>query len=271
MLHNVCHRALAFAALGTLAATPAVQAAEPFAIYDRFDGPSLDPSRWIETERTRQVRNGGLHLMQRTPVFSISDAGLTFSNWNANMPAALPVTSIRARIRVDALEAASCPSNPSPGQSRARIIGSFFNVGIPEIGSQVGDVIAQVRITRFSNAADPAGVLRVQGIASQCASVDCASAATIGNIVDLGTVTIGTAATVQLQWDQAAKTFTFSRDGGAFSGTVGYSLPDTTPPSSVFHQVSTRLDLPNCTTASASGMVEARFDNIAVNRSAVPN
>lgn len=263
-------------AIGVLAATlwlaaTGVQALEPFAVYDRFDEKPLDAKRWVETERSRLVRHGGLHLMQRTPGVAAGDAGLTFSNWNANMPASLPVTALRARIRVDAVEPATCAANVSPGQARARIIGSFFNVGTAVPGSQVGDVIAQVRITRFSNTSDAPGLLRIQGIASLCTSDDCAFTQTIGNVVDLGTVAVGTPAVVQLQWDAAGNAFFFSRDGGAQAGSVGYAYSDAQPPTQPFHQLSTRLDLPNCSSGPiASGMVDARFDNVAVNRSALP-
>jgi hypothetical protein len=71
---------------------------------------------------------------------------------------------------------------PSP------IIGGFFNVGVPTPGSQVGDAIAQVRLFRASSSADPAGLLRVQGLLSICSNADCSGATTVGNIVDLGTV-----------------------------------------------------------------------------------
>ena len=259
-----------FAAL--VAFAPAAQALEPFRPYERFDAPVLDPARWAEGERVRLIKGTALHLMQRTWGFAGSDAGLSFMSHNSNLASPATVTALKARIKVNALETNACPSNTSLGQARARIIGSFFNVAIPPVaGSQVCDVIVQVRLTRFTNSADAAGLLRVQGIASICQSADCAQASTIGNVVDLGTVAIGTPAVVQYQWDQGSKTFYFSRDGGANVGTVAYALPDTTPPMVPFQQLSTRLDLPNCQSAPrVPGMVDAVFDNVAVNRSATP-
>jgi hypothetical protein len=259
-----------FAALVALAS--AAQAIEPFRPYDRFDTPVLDPARWAEGERIRLIKGNALHLMQRTWGLAGSDAGITSVNHNSNLANPATVTALKARIKVNALEANACAANVSAGQSRARIVGSFFNVAIPPVpGSQVGDVIVQVRLTRVSNSPDPAGVLRVQGIASICQSGDCALTATIGNIVDLGTVAVGTPTVVQYQWDQGGKTFSFSRDGGAWAGTVAYALPDTTPPMLPFQQLSTRMDLPNCQSAPrVSGLVDAVFDNVAVNRSAAP-
>ena len=263
---------LATAVLAALvAAAPQAFALEPFKVYDTFSDPSISASRWSDTERTRSIRAGMLQLVQRSYGLGTSDSGLTFVNWNENLSNPSAVTELRAKIMVNALEVNTCAANASVSQSRARIIGSFFNVGTPTPGSQVGDVLAQVKLTRFSNSTDPAGVLRVQGIASVCTSSDCNAATTIGNIVDLGTVSVGQATTVQFQWDQPSKTFFFSRDGGAFSGSVAYPDSDASPPSVPFKQLSTRLDLPSCLSAArVTGFVDASFDNVLVNASAAP-
>lgn len=252
-------------------ATASAHALEPLRPYDNFAAAPLDLSRWLETERVRVIRGGALNLAQRTPVTTAADSGLSFSSWNENLANPAAVTALRAKVTVNAADPAACAANPAAGQARARIIGSFFNVGTPVPGSQLGDVLAQVRLTRFSNSTDAPGVLRVQGIVSQCTSADCAATTTIGSLVDLGTVNVGTATTVQLQWDAPAKTFLFARDGGAQSGSVVYAISDTTPPSVPFKQLSTRLDLPACaSTPALQGWVDASFDNVSVNRSAAP-
>ncbi|RQP23044.1 hypothetical protein [Piscinibacter terrae] len=260
------HHVLAAVALF---ATTAAHALEPFAPYDQFDEKPLDPARWVEGEQVRAIRGSALQLMQRKLGVGGSDTGLTFANFNTNLTAPAVVTSLRARITVNALEVNACPSNPALGQSRARIIGTLFNVNAaPTPGSMVGDVTAQVRITRFSNSADPAGLLRVQGLALLCTSPDCSLGTTIGNVVDLGTVTTGTPTVVQYQWDKASRSIYFARDHGALAGTVGYALSDAAPPGLAFHELSTRLDLPNCMSAArVPGSVDAKFDNIAVNQS----
>jgi hypothetical protein len=257
------------ATAAALLALPAAQALEPFAPYDKFSEKPLDPAHWVEGEQVRTIRGAGLQLMQRKLGLAGSDTGLSFSNFNTNLTAPASVTALRARITVNGMEVNACASNPAPAQSRARIIGALFNVNAAATpGSMVGDVTAQVRITRLSNSADPAGVLHVQGLALLCTSPDCSLGTVIGNIVDLGTVTIGTPTVVQYQWDKAAKTFHFSRDQAAYAGTVGYALSDAAPPSQAFHQLSTRLDLPNCMSgARVPGSVDAKFDNIAVNQS----
>jgi hypothetical protein len=260
-----------FITLAALAAAAgAAHALEPIRSYDSFSTVPLDTTRWSETERAREIQRGALRLMQRSVGAAGSDSGFTSINWNENMNDPAAVTAIKAKVTVNAVETASCAANTALGQSRARIIGGFFNVGVPTPGSQVGDVIAQIRVTRLSNSADPAGTLRVQGLASVCQNTDCSSTTTIGNIVDLGTATLGQSLVVQLQWDQPAKTFLFGREG-ATGGSVAYTHDDSNPPGVAFKQLSTRLDLPNCQTAARTvGLVDAAFDNVGVNRSAAP-
>lgn len=255
-----------------LLSAPAAQAIEPFKVYDRFNDRPLDPDRWLDGERARFIRGGGLHLMQRTWGAGDADFGFTSMNWNNNFSNPATITEMRARVTVNALEVNACPSNPAVADSRARIIGGFFNVGTPTPGSQVGDAIAQVRLIRLSNSPDAHGVLHVQGVLSVCTTPDCAGAFNVGNIVDLGTVHIGTPTTVQLQWDKPGKTFYFAREGaGHYSGTVAYAQSDASPPSLLFRQLSTRVNLASCQSAPrVSGMVDARFDNVFVNQSALP-
>lgn len=262
---------LATVLAATLLACPGAHALEAFKTYDTFSTPLLNPDRWADGERARLVKGGALNLVQRTWPLVNADSGAFSINFNENLSDPAAVTALRAKVTVNALEVSACSANPSIGQSRARIIGSFFNIGSPVPGSQVGDVIAQVRLTRLSNSADALGVLRVQGIVSICTTADCNSTTTVGSMVDLGTVNVGTAATVQLQWDRPNKRFKFSRDAAAFSGNVAYAQTDASPPSVPFKQLSTRLDLPSCQSVPrTSGMVDASFDLISVNSSAAP-
>jgi hypothetical protein len=250
MTFSPSHMALAAA----LFASQASHALEPFKTFDNFATAPIDFARWGDPERIRVIKRGGLNLMQRSWGSNQSNSGATFINFNENLANPSVVTALKAKITVNALEVNACPMNTALGQSRARIIGSFFNTGTPVPGSQIGDALAQIRLTRFSNSADAAGVLHVQGILSICSSADCNATTTVGNIVDLGTVTVGQATTVQMQWDQPSKSFFFARSAG-----------------SPFKQLSTRLDLPSCAQATPiAGSVDATFDNVAVNTSAAP-
>jgi len=261
--------ALAFPVM--LATAPAqAQTLEPFKIYDRFGDKAIDPARWQDNEKIRVIRGGSMQLMQRTYGLGSSDTGVTPTNWHSNLSNPFATTALKARITVTALETQACPSNPAAGDARARILGSFFNRSIPTPGSQMNDVLGQVRLYRASSSTDPAGMLRVQGILYYCTSADCNNSSTIGNIVDLGTVMIGTPTTVEMRWDRAGKTFYFSREGG-LTGTVAYAENDASLPSFLFKQLSTRVVVPSCLSAPrVSGLVDALFDNVFVNQSAAP-
>ena len=265
-------RQLALAAfVAAVVTSPQAFALEAFKPYDTFGAQPISADRWFDTERIRSIKAGVLQLAQRSYGFNTSDVGATFVNWNESLTNPAAVTALRAKITVNAVEVSSCAANATLGQSRARIIGSLFNNGTPTPGSQVGDALMQIRVTRFSNSADPAGIMHVQGIMNICTTADCNSATTVGNVVDLGTVAVGQATTVQMQWDKGGKTVLFSRDGGAFSGSVAYADSDASPPSLAFKQLSTRLDLPSCTSAPrVAGYVDASFDNVLVNASAAP-
>lgn len=263
-------RLTAALAVALMACTSA-QALEPFALYDNFSVEPLNPARWSDPQRLRFIDNGALALGQHSTGLTTSDSGFTSVNFNENLTNPAAVIALKAKITVTELEVYACAANPALGQSRARIVGGFFNIGAPVPGSQVGDVIAQVRIIRLSNSTDPAGVLQVQGRVDVCTNTDCSTSNPIGSVVNLGTVNIGVPTTVQMQWDKPAKRFKFSRDSAAFSGKVVYAQTDASAPSVPFKQLSTRLDLPSCQSGPAvNGLVMARFDNISVNLSAAP-
>jgi hypothetical protein len=258
------------AALCAAAGAPAL-ALEPFRIYDQFSDAVANPERWLAGERVLTVQNGGLRLMQRAWPQTASDIGAGFSNWSDNFANPGSITAIRTRVNVRALEVSTCASNPAFSQARARIVGGFFNAGSPVPGTQIDDVIAQVRLTRAANSADPAGVLRVQGLLTRCTNADCSATLVIGNVVELGTVSLGEPTVIEMQWDKPGKTFYFARDRTAHVGTVAYAESDALPPSNLFRQLSKRVDLPNCQSAPrTAALVDVRFDNVQVNQSAVP-
>lgn len=263
-------RSIVLAALSAAAGGQAL-ALEPFRIYDQFSDAVVSPDRWLAGERVLTVHSGGLILMQRSWPLTTTDFGAGFSSWNDPLANPGSVTAIRARVNVRAVEVSTCATNPAVSQSRARIIGGFFNAGAPVPGTQINDVTAQVRVNRASNSADPDGVLRVQGLLQHCTNADCSTTLVIGNVVELGTVNVGEPTVIEMQWDKPGKTFYFARDRGAYRGTVAYTEDDTLPPSILFRQLSTRVDLPNCQNAPRSpGTVDARFDNVQVNQSAAP-
>ena len=272
-------KAVAALAVGLLCfAQVQAQGLEPLKLYDDFKTDSLDPLRWFGAEQARFSKGNKLHLMQRNWPLVISDSGATPFSYNENFRNPSFITAIKARVTVKELEVSSCAANTSVGDSRARLTGAFFNVGTASPPSAIGDAIAQIRVIRRSDSTDAARVLRVEGVVTQCTNADCSMGADIGPIVELGTVRIGTAVTLEMQWDALNDRFLFSRDEGKMTGSVVYGaflnastgqpIQDSSPPGSLNKSLSTRMFVPNCASGPRiSGMVDASFDNVFVNSS----
>jgi hypothetical protein len=249
----------------------AAWAVEPFKTYDNFSTPTLNGALWTDGERSMGIKSKAFHMTQRYYGSDQSNTGSTYDNFRQYMQVPASITEIRAQITVNAYEVNGCAANTSVlSQTRARLNGAFFNLSTPTPGSSTNDVLAQVRVLRLSNSTDPAGVLVVQGAVFQCLNSDCSSSSSIG-LVDLGKVNVGTKTTVQMQWDKTNKQFLFSRDAGAESGSVVYVVSDANPPGAPFKALDERQDIAACLGAAPlTGFMDATFDSVAVNKSALP-
>jgi hypothetical protein len=266
--------AIAAAALACAFPLAPAFAVEPFKVVDKFSAGPIDQSLWLNVERTRAIKNGQLNLVERNYGPTAGDSGYAKSVWGNDFANPDAINEVRTKVTVNALEVDACAANASVGSSRARIDGSFFNVGTPVPGSQAGDVQVQLRVIRTSVSTDPAGVLRVEGRADQCNAFDCSLYTQLGTNVQLGTVNVGESVTLQLQWDQAGKQFVFTRDPGtatAASASIAYTVGDTATPGYPYKAISVRTDVLACMSGPLTqGFVDASFDNVAVNKSAAP-
>ena len=268
MKRAVCSVAVLAAGL----ATSGAQALEPLANYDKFSTTPIDTSRWSSFERTRQIKGKALNHVQRDWGLTTSDSGGQSNNFVDNLANPSAVTQIKAKITVHDVAVTNCAANTGYNSSvLARVIGSFFNTGNPSSGSQTGDMLALVTVTRAANTTDAPGVLQVGGSAVVCQNSDCSLVSSVGSFTGLGTTTLGTPVTVRLEWDKLAKTFTAVREGGA-TAVVTYTQSDVAAPGNAFKQVSTRTNLASCTGAGnrTTGYIDASFDDVAVNKSAAP-
>lgn len=238
--------------------------------YDDFSGGGIDRSKWSETESWRYVDSKGrLNLGRGVLGNSSSNSGVTVDNFNLSMLSAEPTKSLKATITVTEVSVDElCPANPSPSYVRARLIGAYFNTraGGPLPNDRTGDVLAQIRIGRASNASTPAEVLQVQGLVTLCTTADCGSSQVLGSIVELGSVNLGTAVKAQIDWDKKNNRFQFTRDGTT-SGQVSYADADNTPPAQMFNNVSLRSEVANCASSPrVKAGISALFDNIGLAR-----
>lgn len=252
-------------------AAPSAQALESLALYDDFGAPTLDPQHWAADLQSRGVEGEALRLRWRGRGGSASDSGTALMDGRrVSIARALPVTKLRANVRVTALELTGCAANPTPTSVSAGIGGLFFNTGNRGSGSSVGDVAATLWATRDSASADAPGVLRVQGRIFLCTDRHCDAMSQLGSTVDLGAVASGTGVLLQLEWDRANKRFLFSRDGGP-AAPLAYTLDDSADPGRQYKSLMAATTIANCASGPrALGAIDARFDKVAVNASAGP-
>ena len=252
-------------------ALPAQAVVEGYTVIDTFDSGLLNGELYADQERVRSISGSTARLAQRDVGGTTSNSGATYYTWNTPMTRPTPATQMRAVVRVASVDVSACAANTgSVTQARARLIGSFFNTGARTLGSFYGDVLAQVSVSRQSNSVDATGVLRVRGNALVCSDADCNFGQSLGNTVDLGTVSIGQDVTLAVEWDRALKTFTFSRDGTAAVGSVVYTVSDSNEPGNDRKAFGTRTDLPECTASATSASIDATFDTFSVNSKAKP-
>lgn len=265
------HRRRAWLALAWLCSAAGAGAQEAYTLYDDFQLPPIDSARWVDFERSRVLSGEALSMVLREWGGTGSDADRLGISWGENITRAWPVTQLKAQLRVNAVEVIGCAANPASSRARARLIGTFFNTGVPTPGSFVGDVMAQVYLLRDSESVDAPGVLKVEGNAFVCTSSDCATSTLLGSTQSLGTVEVGQNIVLQLEWDKATKKFTFLRDNGAQTASVTYSVSDQIAPGNSFKGLGLRTDLENCASGPrVYGAIDVRYDNVSVNTKGKP-
>ena len=163
--------------------------------------------------------------------------------------------------------ATGCAANPSFSTGRARLLGTFFSTGNATPGSFVGDVIAQIGLRHSSDPGLAAGSLQVVANVDMCTDSGCSQSLPIGSAT-LGTATVGQDVLLQMEWDRTNKRFDFKRDG-VTTGQIAYTQSDLAAPGRPLMAVGTRLNAASCASGPRTTvMVDARIDNVAVNRSA---
>jgi hypothetical protein len=248
---------------------PAALAVEAYSTYDNFPGSGpIDATKWSTWERGRKLVGGALNMFQREWGGTASDTGAQAVSWGEDLASPGRITQLKALIKVNAFDTNACAANTTAnGFVRARFVSTFFNTGNPTSGNFTGDVLAQARVGRFSNSADPAGTLRVQGVLNLCTTSDCNQALTLG-VVDLGTATIGQNVDLSMEWVKSLKKFIFRRDSNTIVAEIPYTVSDSAGPARPLQSIGLRVDTPNCATGPrTTGFIDANFDGVAINRS----
>lgn len=246
--------------------------AQTLKVYDNFDSNQIFPTKWSrETmERRSEISNGTLRMLQRDWASTASNSGREGRSYSTPMSNAPLITQIKGTVRVAAYELVGCSVEGSAvTEGWARLLGIFFNTGNRTNGSNVGDMLAQILIVRASNMTSGADVLDVRGNLFLCSDATCQNGTSIGSVA-LGTATLNSTVSLQMEWDKPNKRFIFSRDGGVTTGEVPYTQNDSNFPGAAFTGVGTRTSVANCTQSPRPRvMLDARFDQVQVNKSAI--
>jgi hypothetical protein len=266
---------LGFLAIGLTSALPSF-ALESLVTYDQFDGVDgdIDRNLWGPTygpvEQKRFINDAGqLELGQRVLAKGTTSTGATAATYSLNFYSPSTVKEMGATITILGAGAEPCSANTDVGFSAARIAGSFFSNGTKTAGSQLNDIIAQVRLERTADSTAAEGVTNVVARVDQCTSSDCLTTTTLSRNVLGAAVLPNTAVRVYLRWEQSSKTFYFRRGSDAYV-TYTYTFNDSVAPSVPFKGLQIRNKVENCALAGAnrSGWAAATFDNVVVNASA---
>lgn len=197
-----------------------VEAAEVLVPYDSFEAKFIDVSRWVPVESpgglvgeaVREIHGQRLRVVYRAYGNLGTNVGDVGGRNALFFPDPAAITAIEARVAVKEFEATGCAENPEPTQARARIFGAFFRLPNPRLpGNPFTNVLADMRIVRFSNSTDRRDALRVLSRLFHCDDAACVQGEIIHE-VDWGTVNKGEPAKLRIQWDDASKTFLSQRD-----------------------------------------------------------
>lgn len=251
------------------------EALEPLKLYDNFDQALINPDQW----RGDQFQTGGyyqelvrkitpeehnLRLLNRSYGNTFSNSGNTLNLFRLAFTTPSTITAIRSRVQVRNVESTGCP-DLTPTRATAQILGFFFNSG-------PGDVIAGVAVRRRSDSTDPPGVLEIFYFVNQCLDPACIQEESIGNGV-LGTVNTGEWVRLLVQWDNTSMPqhrFIFQRDSET-PKFISYSVSDSAPSGVQLKTLGADNFVASCTGfGKPVGMVDALFDNVFVNQSALP-
>lgn len=267
--NRTAHFAAALLALG---ATWGARAAEAYTNWDNFDGATqINEKRWLGMERHRMIEAGVLRMIQRDFGSQTNNTDVFSNSWSTSVANPAAVTQMQGSVTVNAFELSHCAANANAGILQARLNGQFFNAGpaVPAPGDRINDVGAVIRLRRDSNSADAANVLRVQGTVYQCTTSDCNYGAVSLGDVDLGTALVGETVVLKMEWDKPNKRFNFYRGSDPVQR-VTYAVSDTLAPGVRFAVIGTRTTLAHCMAGRTEGFMDAKFDNISLNASAVP-
>lgn len=226
-------------------------------------------------EYVREIQGDRLHMRNRAFGNQGSDYGRSTATIRLNsfgFPGGL--TTARASIKVEGMEATGCSDNGASTLARAHLVGNFFKIS--DVSNGVQDhVLGLIQIQRASNSADKENILHVYGVMVHCLDPDCLNADPTSK--ELGTVKLGQWATGQVEWNEVGKEFIFTLDKNPRQS-ISYSdknwelipLDCTVQGQCQGITLEANHKIANCIAKRQMGFVDVDFDNVFINVGAIP-
>jgi len=273
-----CFASAAWAQQTQSATKPNVTVAKPLVLYDNFNGPRIDPAKWVGTwgdtsdllETVRELvptlqgegNNRYLRLSLDSYAPTFSDYGGIGGGFGLNFSTPASITETSFTVTVRAAKAVGCETNPSQDVAVAEFRGRFFNTESSPT-SELGDIEGEIGVNRYSTDTGPA--LLVSAFYTRCDDDSCGARTTL-DFKELGYVYPGQPAKLRAKWDQPNHRFIFqlNHDPEFISP---YAVSDQNPPYyGAWRSIALTRVLPNCTsTPRPEAMMDAYFDNVYVN------
>lgn len=236
-------------------------------LYDDFNGPYLDPTKWFDNSYTvgtlESVRelappyqgegnNGRLHMKQRAylnpgDAYTAGWMNLFFAN-------AASIKEVAFSVAVNSPTLSQCPTNDT-SFVRAGFTGRFFNYGR---GSELDpDMDVNVDLNLHRERGNPTGPLIVG------ATVSANGPQGFWTGQNIGFAKVGQTVKLRVRWDQPNKQFLFQLNSDPVVA-IPYFVSDGSPTFPV-KAIGVIHGVPACPVQQAGGaLIDAYFDNVYI-------
>lgn len=250
-----------------------VSSGEDLVLYDNFDGLAhISPDKWFgsETRRpnaileaSRFVTDGKLRLIAAGYGGTGSNHGRQTGHFGLGVKTSRPITALQAEVTITNRMAQSCPENPLSTQSRAQLLGFFFNDGTrhhPE--DLTGDIVAVLE-----KVADSKDGHFTRAVVLRCTSRSCGTGDTIKALLFKRSWLLNQPDVLRIEWDPPKSQFIFSLNPGTEAEEtrhIGYGkvTHPSEPPKFQRQRIRVRNHGANCTSGRRGVLMNVSVDDV---------